>query len=100
ARGRPAPVDVLRGRARRPDAPGARPLRAHHRGGAQGVAPARRPDDLRGTELQVPVSGVDLDAVGALVREVAQSVVLPRFRDLAAGEISEKSPGDLVTAVD
>jgi len=46
------------------------------------------------------VSGVDLDAVGALVREVAQSVVLPRFRDLAAGEISEKSPGDLVTAVD
>jgi len=43
---------------------------------------------------------VDLDAVGALVQDVAHRVVLPRFRDLAAGEISEKSPGDLVTAVD
>ena len=42
----------------------------------------------------------DLDAVGELVQDVAYRVVLPRFRDLAAGEISEKSPGDLVTAVD
>lgn len=42
----------------------------------------------------------DLDAVGQLVQDVAYRVVLPRFRDLAAGEISEKSPGDLVTAVD
>jgi len=42
----------------------------------------------------------DLDAVAALVQEVAHGLVLPRFRDLSAGEISEKSPGDLVTAVD
>ena len=42
----------------------------------------------------------DLAAVGELVQDVAHRVVLPRFRDLAAGEISEKSPGDLVTAVD
>lgn len=42
----------------------------------------------------------DLDAVAALVHEVAHGLVLPRFRDLSAGEISEKSPGDLVTAVD
>jgi len=41
-----------------------------------------------------------LDAVARLVREVAVELVLPRFRDLRAGEISEKSPGDLVTAVD
>ncbi|MDQ2625303.1 MAG: inositol monophosphatase, partial [Actinomycetota bacterium] len=43
---------------------------------------------------------VDLDAVARLVREVGLELVLPRFRDLRAGEISEKSPGDLVTAVD
>ncbi len=42
----------------------------------------------------------DLDAVAKLVQEVAHGLVLPRFRDLSAGEISEKSPGDLVTAVD
>src|SRR5690554_240361 len=42
----------------------------------------------------------DLDAVARLVREVAHDLVLPWFRDLRAGEISEKSPGDLVTAVD
>lgn len=42
----------------------------------------------------------DLTAVSELVTEVATRVVLPRFRDLAAAEISEKSPGDFVTAVD
>src|SRR5690606_40532307 len=99
ARGRPASVDVLRGCRGHPLAPGARPLRAHHGRGAQGVSPARRADDRRGTELQGPMRAPDLAAVGELVQDVAHRVVLPRFRDLAAGEISEKSPGDLVTAV-
>lgn len=38
--------------------------------------------------------------VDAIIREVATEVIMPRFRDLAAHEISEKKPGDIVTAVD
>ena len=40
------------------------------------------------------------DAVLELVREVAQQVIVPRFRSLAAEEVSEKNPGDLVTVAD
>lgn len=36
----------------------------------------------------------------ALMREVAAEVVLPRFRRLAADEIVEKAPGDIVTIAD
>ena len=43
---------------------------------------------------------VDVDAVTALVEHVAATVVAPRFRDLVAGEVGEKGPGDLVTVVD
>lgn len=43
---------------------------------------------------------IDVDAVTALVEHVAATVVAPRFRDLVAGEVREKSPGDLVTVVD
>jgi fructose-1,6-bisphosphatase/inositol monophosphatase family enzyme len=38
--------------------------------------------------------------VEALMREVAAGIMMPRFRDLNAGEISEKTPGDYVTVVD
>ena len=41
-----------------------------------------------------------IDEVTSLVREVAQTVVLPRWRHLSAGEIHQKSPGDLVTIAD
>lgn len=44
--------------------------------------------------------GVDVDAVTALVEHVAATVVAPRFRALAAQDVTEKSPGDLVTVVD
>ena len=43
---------------------------------------------------------IDVDAVTALVRHVADTVVTPRFRSLRDGDVSEKSPGDLVTVVD
>lgn len=43
---------------------------------------------------------MDTDAVLALIRDVADEVINPRFRDLAAGEVAEKSPGDLVTVAD
>lgn len=38
--------------------------------------------------------------VSALLRSVAEAVVIPRFRQLAAHEITEKSPGEIVTTVD
>ena len=38
--------------------------------------------------------------VGELMRKVAAEVVLPHFRQLAAGDIEEKSPGDPVTIAD
>lgn len=38
--------------------------------------------------------------VEALMRGAAKEVVLPRFRQLRSGDISEKSPGEVVTCVD
>ena len=43
---------------------------------------------------------VDVDAVGALLVEVSERVIVPRFRALAAADVSEKGPGDLVTVAD
>jgi fructose-1,6-bisphosphatase/inositol monophosphatase family enzyme len=40
------------------------------------------------------------DPVTALMREVAADIIMPRFRALAAHEIKEKTPGDLVTIAD
>ena len=51
ARRRPAAEHVLRRRAHHPRAEERRQVRAHHAGGAEGVAPARHPDDGRGAEL-------------------------------------------------
>lgn len=41
-----------------------------------------------------------IDRVESVLREVADELVLPRYRKLAAHEVIEKSPGDLVTIVD
>lgn len=41
-----------------------------------------------------------IDAVGALIRRTATEVVLPRFRALAEGEVTEKSPGEIATIAD
>ena len=38
--------------------------------------------------------------IEALLRDVAGSTVMPRFRTLAAADIMEKTPGDLVTIAD
>jgi fructose-1,6-bisphosphatase/inositol monophosphatase family enzyme len=40
------------------------------------------------------------DAIAAVLREAAAEAVMPRFQHLAAAEIEEKSPGDLVTIAD
>lgn len=39
-------------------------------------------------------------AVSALMRSVAEAVILPRFRNLTAHEVEEKTPGELVTIAD
>ncbi|MDI1460056.1 inositol monophosphatase family protein [Catellatospora sp. KI3] len=41
-----------------------------------------------------------IDQVVGVLRDVAEEIVLPRFRNLAAGEVIEKGPGDLVTVAD
>ena len=43
---------------------------------------------------------MDSDAVLQLIREVADEVINPRFRDLADHQVTEKNPGDLVTVAD
>jgi fructose-1,6-bisphosphatase/inositol monophosphatase family enzyme len=43
---------------------------------------------------------VETDAVLRLLQEVAEEVIVPRFRALADGEVREKNPGDLVTIAD
>jgi len=40
------------------------------------------------------------DAMGEVLQEAANGVVLPRFQRLSTQDISEKSPGDLVTSAD
>jgi fructose-1,6-bisphosphatase/inositol monophosphatase family enzyme len=43
---------------------------------------------------------VDTLAVLSLIQDVADRVITPRFRDLTAGQVAEKNPGDLVTVAD
>lgn len=43
---------------------------------------------------------VDTDSVLALLKDVADEVINPRFRALADHQVSEKNPGDLVTVAD
>lgn len=43
---------------------------------------------------------VETDEVLELLRRVGEEVVTPRFRELAAEEVMEKRPGDLVTVAD
>jgi fructose-1,6-bisphosphatase/inositol monophosphatase family enzyme len=43
---------------------------------------------------------VDPNQVASLLRRVAETIILPRFRCLGEGEVREKKPGDLVTLAD
>jgi len=42
----------------------------------------------------------DLERVSAYIRETAEADIMPRFRKLAAHEVIEKKPGDVVTIAD
>jgi fructose-1,6-bisphosphatase/inositol monophosphatase family enzyme len=46
------------------------------------------------------VSDLLIDDVGDLLREAAEKVVLPLFRQLDESDISEKAPGEVVTVAD
>jgi fructose-1,6-bisphosphatase/inositol monophosphatase family enzyme len=48
----------------------------------------------------VLAGAMDTAAVLALLQDVAEQVVTPRFRDLSGGQVAEKRPGDLVTVAD
>ena len=41
-----------------------------------------------------------VDDVGNLLRQAAESAILPRFRRLASGDVEEKTPGEVVTVAD
>jgi fructose-1,6-bisphosphatase/inositol monophosphatase family enzyme len=41
-----------------------------------------------------------IDAMTDILREAAEVAIVPRFRALAAGDVSEKSPGEVVTVAD
>lgn len=43
---------------------------------------------------------IDIDAVGDLLRDAAITAIAPRFRALADHDITEKSPGEVVTIAD
>lgn len=43
---------------------------------------------------------IDMALVTDVLREAAQTAILPRFRALADGEVMEKSPGEVVTIAD
>jgi fructose-1,6-bisphosphatase/inositol monophosphatase family enzyme len=43
---------------------------------------------------------LDVDKIGRLIVEAADEEIMPRYAKLAAGEIREKGPGDLVTVAD
>ena len=46
------------------------------------------------------LSQSQFDAVGVLLRRAAAEIVMPRFRSLAAGDVTEKTPGEVVTIAD
>ncbi len=47
--------------------------------------------------LACQTRGVLRGEVSSLIVDVADRVVMPRFRRLTPGEVTEKSPGELVT---
>lgn len=43
---------------------------------------------------------IDPDQIADIIRDAAETEILPRFRQLESHEITEKNPGDLVTVAD
>ncbi|MFC7221203.1 inositol monophosphatase family protein [Streptomyces polyrhachis] len=43
---------------------------------------------------------MEIDDVTTVLREAAEAVIVPRFRALAEGDVSEKAPGEIVTVAD
>jgi fructose-1,6-bisphosphatase/inositol monophosphatase family enzyme len=62
----------------------------------RGYNPLASPAAFRDTGEVIP----DVHQVIAVIRDVAAAEIVPRFRRLAKGEVSEKRPGEVVTVVD
>ena len=43
---------------------------------------------------------IDVQKVADILRHVSETEVMPRFKNLATGDIREKNPGDFVTVAD
>ena len=43
---------------------------------------------------------IDMDHVSGLIRAAVEAKILPRFRNLAAGDVAQKGPNDPVTIAD
>jgi fructose-1,6-bisphosphatase/inositol monophosphatase family enzyme len=50
--------------------------------------------------MKTPPALPPIEAVDAIIRDVAAGEIMPRFRALADHEITEKNPGDIVTSAD
>lgn len=50
--------------------------------------------------MTVVTPDIDTTEIEKIIRHVAATEVMPRFRNLAEGEIREKNPGDFVTVAD
>lgn len=46
------------------------------------------------------MTSIDIDKVTAILKEVAATEVMPRFKNLVEGDIRQKKPGDFVTIAD
>jgi fructose-1,6-bisphosphatase/inositol monophosphatase family enzyme len=54
--------------------------------------------NFAGTHLSTALP--DIELVSRIIRDTAVKEIMPRFENLATGDITEKRPGDLVTAAD
>jgi hypothetical protein len=74
-------------------------VRAEHRFGKLGQV---RPNPAldRGFAMARNMRDESFERVGVLMMEAAEGAILPHLRALAADEIEEKSPGELVTVAD
>src|SRR5258705_147653 len=70
-----------------------RPVQSRIRGRRQAAPRHRRLKPLA-------MAAIDMDRVAVAIAEVAATEVMPRFMKLAAGDIREKAPGDVVTIAD
>ncbi len=66
-------------------------------GASAGPLPRERPEAVKPAQV---IGSFDLDRCTAIIEAAGAEELMPRFRNLARGDIREKRPGDLVTVAD